>query len=70
MLHGLATSHGFNDGNKRTAWLTTSVLYELSGYTLDLVPGDRIDDVVVDIVTGDMALDQLEDWLKARTRRT
>ncbi|WP_366141917.1 Fic family protein [uncultured Tateyamaria sp.] len=33
-LHGLATFHGFNHANKRTAWLTTEVLCLNSGYDL------------------------------------
>ncbi|WP_299049066.1 Fic family protein [uncultured Tateyamaria sp.] len=66
LLHGLATSHGFNDANKRTAWLTTEVLCLNSGYDLAVLKGDRIDDVVVDVVTGDMPQDVLEAWFLAR----
>ncbi|MEO1704908.1 MAG: type II toxin-antitoxin system death-on-curing family toxin [Pseudomonadota bacterium] len=67
LLHGLATSHGFNDGNKRTAWLATNILYEQSGYTLATYEDDRIDDLMVDVVTGVVPMDELERWLKART---
>ena len=66
LLHGLATSHGFNDANKRTAWLTTEVLIWNSGYRLDVRIGDRIDDVVVDVVTGEMTEADLENWFRAR----
>ncbi|MGZ2259892.1 hypothetical protein [Roseobacter sp. A03A-229] len=37
-----------------------------SGYDLAIHTGDRIDDVVVDVVTGDMSQDALEDWFRAR----
>ncbi|WP_299548402.1 Fic family protein [uncultured Tateyamaria sp.] len=66
LLHGLATSHGFNDANKRTAWLTTEVLCLNSGYDLAIHAGDRIDDVVVDVVTGAMSQTALETWFRAR----
>jgi len=66
LLHGVATSHGFADGNKRTAWIITEVLCLNSGYRLELRDDDRIDDVVVDVVTGTMTQAQLEAWMKSR----
>ncbi|NND17329.1 MAG: type II toxin-antitoxin system death-on-curing family toxin [Silicimonas sp.] len=66
LLHGLATSHGFNDANKRTAWLTTEVLIANSGFQLDLFEDDRLDDVVVDVVIGAMSQDELEHWFRVR----
>ena len=32
LLHGLATAHGFNDGNKRSAWIVTETLIFNSGW--------------------------------------
>ena len=69
LFHGLATSHGFTDANKRTAWLVTMVLIESSGYQLDLRDGDRIDDVAVAVVKGAMSEAKFRDWLKARIVR-
>ncbi len=69
LLHGLATSHGFNDANKRTAWLTMEVLCSNSGYELTILEGDRIDDLVVDVVTGDVTQDELEQWIMARLNK-
>ena len=66
LLHGLATSHGFNDANKRTSWLTTEVLIANSGFQLTLLDEDRLDDVVVDVVTGDMSQAEHAAWFKAR----
>ncbi|MEL6645995.1 MAG: type II toxin-antitoxin system death-on-curing family toxin [Pseudomonadota bacterium] len=67
LLHGLATSHGFSDGNKRTAWLAAEILIANSGFRLDLLETDRLDDVVVDVVTGRMSQNELADWFKRRT---
>ncbi|MFQ5624968.1 MAG: type II toxin-antitoxin system death-on-curing family toxin [Paracoccaceae bacterium] len=69
LLHGIATSHGFIDGNKRTAWLMTFLLVRRSGYDLEIRPDDRIDDIVVQVVEGTMTEDQLVQWFKLRLRR-
>ncbi len=66
LLHGLAGSHGFNDANKRTAWIVTLLLIERSGYVLVLDEDDQIDQVAVDVVTGDMLQDQLVQWFRIR----
>ena len=67
LLHAIATSHGFADGNKRTAMLMLFLLYERSGYGLETHESDRWDDVVVDVVNGTMSQVQLELFLKDRT---
>ncbi len=69
LLHGIASSHGFNDGNKRTSWLLTEVLFERSGYMLSLRDDDRLDDIVVDVVNAVMTQDDLQKWLRDRTTR-
>jgi len=69
LLHAVATSHAFADGNKRTSLLMLFLLYERSDYALDTWEGDRWDDVVVDVVNGVMAQEKLELFLKDRTVR-
>lgn len=69
LLHGIATSHGFSDGNKRSAWACTFVLIERSGYRLETFPEDRIDDVVVDAVERTLTMDDLAAWFGARLVR-
>ncbi|WP_170451257.1 type II toxin-antitoxin system death-on-curing family toxin [Ruegeria arenilitoris] len=66
LLHGVATSHGFTDGNKRTAFLLTCTMLDRSGYTLVPEPGDNIPDLMVDVVNGDVTQDQLVQWLRDR----
>ena len=70
LLHGLATSHGFTDGNKRTAWVATTILIEASGYSLVTQPDERVDDIVVNIVEGIMSEDELVRWFRERIVRT
>ncbi len=67
LLHGIASAHGFNDGNKRTAWLCTDLLYSNSRYILHTYIFDRVDDLMVDVVTGDLTQVELQQWLKDRT---
>ncbi|MEP1612816.1 MAG: Fic family protein [Roseobacter sp.] len=69
LLHAIATAHGFSDDNKRTSLLMLFLLYERSDYGLETHAADRWDDVVVNIVTGEMTQEQLELFLKERTFR-
>lgn len=66
LLHGMATSHGFTDANKRTSWLVTLILIEASDYILKLGSEDYLDDVVVNVVEGTMTETQLVDWFDVR----
>lgn len=69
LLHGIVRNHGFTDGNKRTALLLTLLLIERSGYDLEIGSGERIDDMVVAVADGEMALADLVDWFRDRLRR-
>lgn len=66
LLHGVASSHGFTDANKRTAWIVTFILIERSGYKLEILEGDRIDDVAVEVVERTMSEEDLAVWFKER----
>ncbi|MEQ3728316.1 MAG: type II toxin-antitoxin system death-on-curing family toxin [Tateyamaria sp.] len=70
LLHAIATAHGFSDGNKRTSLLMLFLLYERSDYGLETRDADRWDDVVVNVVTGEMTQEQLELFLRERTFRS
>ncbi|MEZ5913865.1 MAG: type II toxin-antitoxin system death-on-curing family toxin [Paracoccaceae bacterium] len=69
LLHGVATSHGFVDANKRTAWLTTELMIERSGYELVVAAEDRIDDLVVNLVVGSVSEGEAVKWFKERLYR-
>ncbi|WP_371931020.1 type II toxin-antitoxin system death-on-curing family toxin [Roseovarius sp. MMSF_3281] len=66
LLHGVATSHGFVDANKRTAWLITELLIERSGYQLTVFEDDAIDDLVVNVVIGAITEIDAANWFKQR----
>nr|WP_313901386.1 type II toxin-antitoxin system death-on-curing family toxin [Mycobacterium sp. SMC-8] len=42
LLHGLARSHPFVNGNKRTAWTATAMFYMLNGYNLNAEAGEIV----------------------------
>ena len=69
LLHALVQNHGFVDGNKRTALLTTLLLIERSGYAIALDADERIDDMVVAVAAGELSFDDLCEGFKARLVR-
>lgn len=64
LLSGVANAHGFSDGNKRTAALLTLVFILASGYKMDPISKQKLDDVVVDLVTGDRSERSVAFWFK------
>lgn len=67
-MHGLAKSHGFVDGNKRTA--LRMALMERSGYSLPLDDDREIADVIVAVVEDEMSEEALVEWFRVRLVRT
>ena len=68
-MHALVQNHGFTDGNKRTALLTTDLLIRRSGYRVRLHGGEQVDDIVVMVAEGNLAFDKLVIWFKVRLVR-
>ena len=62
----MVKNHPFVDANKRTAWLVTYLLIDRSGYTLEMLPSDRIDDLVVAVAEDQMLFDEIAEWFKER----
>lgn len=62
LLESCVQNHGFVDGNKRTAWLLVEIMIERSGYMLTIPDDAPIDDLVVDVATGDLKYEQLLNW--------
>ncbi|WP_368073789.1 hypothetical protein [Sulfitobacter sp. SK011] len=57
------------DGNKRTAWVLVEILVERSGYRLDILDDEPIDDLVVDIASGQLDFEEIRNWFKDRLVR-
>lgn len=74
LLEGVATCHGFVDGNKRTALILTLLMLEESGYRLMPADGDEdLDDALEDFVLGVVAhkfsFADMVAWFRARVQR-
>jgi death-on-curing protein len=68
LLHSLAKSHPLVDGNKRLAWLATTVFLELNGH------GTALDDeaafrLVWDVAAGDHLVEDIALGLQVARRR-
>jgi death on curing protein len=62
-LFGLATTQGFNDGNKRTAWATAETFLNLNGVSITysfLQAEQRI----LDVANHTMTVPQIEAWIR------
>jgi death on curing protein len=67
--HGLCQGHPFNDGNKRTAFVTMAVFLGLNGHELD-APEAEVVEVMTALAAGALAEGQLASWLRSRMTPT
>ncbi|MES2262053.1 MAG: type II toxin-antitoxin system death-on-curing family toxin [Pseudomonadota bacterium] len=63
--HGLASNHGFSDGNKRTAWVVARVFLADNGVVLKFDPLDAIRTMEM-VAGGTLEMDVLAAWFRAR----
>ena len=65
---GLARNHGFNDGNKRTAWVTARVFLADNGKAISL---DRLQAIqtMEGVAAGRISEEELAEWFRSRLVR-
>ena len=61
--YGIARSHPFNDGNKRSAFMVMAVFLALNGVDLE-APETEVVSVILDLAAGALAEEELADWLR------
>ena len=61
---GLARSHGYRDGNKRTAFLVMAVFLGLNGFDLE-APEAEVVTVMLKLAAGTTSEAELARWLRA-----
>ena len=64
-IYGIATSHGFSDGNKRTAWVIGRLFLALNGEKLVFKEIDAINFMLA-VAAGNMTEPQVADWIRQR----
>jgi death-on-curing protein len=64
VLVGLASSHPFNDGNKRIAFLAMYVFLGLNGLEIEADETEVVD-LVVAVASGRCDEEDLADWLRS-----
>ena len=63
MLYGLIIDHGFVDGNKRTAYLSTSALLRENGMKF-IVSDEEIWKMIHKIAVGKVKVPEIINWIK------
>jgi prophage maintenance system killer protein len=70
----VASNHGFADGNKRTALILVDLLLTKSGFHIEPIDGEVLEDaleqMVLNSVTHQLSFDALAAWFHARVRKT
>jgi len=64
---GLCNSHGFLDGNKRTAYVVAETFLDLNGYAMD-APDEAVVKTMLAVAAGVMPEVQLAKWFRSFIR--
>jgi death-on-curing protein len=63
LLHGLLSNHGFNDANKRTAWLACNTFLFIRNVSLELPPDYEWYGKLAEMVEEKWVVEQVITWL-------
>ena len=66
LVYSLIKNHGFNDGNKRTAFRVMQTCLDLHGHSEPLLPEDQTGQIIIRVARGLMDEGALADWLRGR----
>ena len=64
-IYGIATGHGFNDGNKRTAWVIGRLFLMINDQTLVFDQVEAINFMMA-VAAGTMSEPQAAQWIRQR----
>jgi death-on-curing family protein len=64
LLHGIASTQNFSDGNKRTAWVAMRFFLEINGVSLRQPPRIAAESFVLTVATGLFTVAQVSEWIR------
>lgn len=65
LLRGIALDHPFEDGNKRAAYAAAYAFLDANGMAL-AAKDDDITELMVGVARGNLRVDQIAEWIRAR----
>ncbi len=68
LLHSLTKNYPLVDGNKRLAWLATTVFLDLNGYD-SMASDDNAFDLMWELAGGSLELETIVERLRVKKRR-
>lgn len=72
LLHGLASTQSFEDGNKRAAWVATVVFLEVNGHELPDIPEIEAEAFVMAVAVSawtDRTLEKAAEWFRSQVNK-
>jgi death-on-curing protein len=66
---GIARSHPFVDGNKRTAFVVAAIFLGLNGYEIEATDED-VEQTVMRLADGKLSEKKLAEWIRKRMKAT
>ena len=66
--YGIASNHGFADGNKRTALVTADLFLMLNGYELVSSPAENVLSIL-GVADGTLSEEELTIWIRGNIKR-
>lgn len=66
---GIARSHPFVDGNKRTAFVVAAIFLGLNGYEIETTDED-VEETIIRLADGKLSEKKLAEWIRKRMRAT
>lgn len=63
LIHGLATAHGFAQGNKRTSYICGTSYLSVHGYEIRPMPFEESGGPLVMLVEKEIGLDKYTQWI-------
>ncbi|MEI8024922.1 MAG: type II toxin-antitoxin system death-on-curing family toxin [Pseudomonadota bacterium] len=64
LLQSLVSNHGFVDGNKRIAIVTTLIFLEMNGVRVDFDPDEAEDFIIERVIKNKAILSDITTWLE------